>query len=277
MKYESEADEIEKDETALFNSEQEQPADISTYEPGHRKRGWLKNLVAIIIGIIAGLFLRIVMVIPLVLIFGTGEGTASDPQRLPLDITLIFETFIAFVTGAMAGSLVPRFGWLIGALTQFLKIILTFAVLGFSIFFVVTKDPRTDLLLDVLRLPFFRIMFFGIMVAAVAGALGAKYRNKIWAFLVWIFGFLGAILLFAAYATGFIVYLYFLYRAGKALFEEHAVWKAALWGLLFGPMVSFVGGGLFYGIIFFGVWVFNKIYNWYAPDLGLEKSDLWSV
>ena len=78
-------------------------------EKHHRKTGWLKSFVAIFIGIVAGLFLRLVIGIPLVIIFGTEEG-------LPLDITFVLEVFTAFVAGAMAGSLVPRLGWLIGGL-----------------------------------------------------------------------------------------------------------------------------------------------------------------
>jgi hypothetical protein len=64
-----------------------------------------------------------------------------------------------------------------------------------------------------------------------------------------------------------------LRRAGKALFEEGAILKAAFWGLLIGPIVSFVGGGALLGIIVFGLWIFEKVYNWYAPDLGLQRLD----
>jgi hypothetical protein len=268
---------MENDEILLFNPEQERPADKSAYKIGHCERGWLKNFVAVIIGIIVGLLLRIITAIvigiPLVLIFSRGGGTASDPKQLPLDIEFIFEIFIAFVAGAMAGSLVPRLGWLIGALTQFLNIILIITVLGFTVFFAATKNPKADLLSSFWLSSDFRIMLFGIVIAAVGGALGVRYRFTIWAFLKSVFGFLGFILSFLAYATGSILYLYFLYRAGKALFEDGAVLKAAFWGLVIGPIVSYVVGLSFFWIIWFGSWIFTKVYNWYASDLGFQRLD----
>lgn len=257
----------EDNQSSLFTSEEHRYINNVNTEPYQRKKGWLKNLVAILIGIILGIFLRGIIGIPIVLIFATDES-------LPLDITFILEVFTAFVAGAMAGSLVPRLGWLVGGLTQFLKIIVTLVILGLWAFFVVT-DSEVDISLNFIREPYLRLMIIAIVIAAIAGTIGQKFRKIIWGFLGTCFGFIASILMFGLYAVGCLLYLYFLYRGGKALFEEGAVLKAILWVLVIGPVVSCGTSFLLMGIVMGGGWVFKKIYNWYLPDLGFEKMEDW--
>ena len=261
--YEDEGKEFKPSQTLLFDSDAQQ----LTHSPYRRKRGWLKNLVAILIGIAIGVFLRVIIGIPLILIFATDEG-------LPLDITFMLEVFTAFVAGAMAGSLVPCLGWLVGALTQLLKMVVTLVVLGLWIFFVVSEKD-VDFSLNLIRVPFIRLMIVAILVAGIGGALGEKHRNSIWNFLRACFGFIAAIFVFALHAVGWLLYLYFLYRGGKALFEEGAFLKAMLWVLVIGPVVSYGSFFLLLGIAMGGGWIFKKIYNWYLPDLGFEKMEDW--
>jgi len=257
----------EDTQSSLFTSENHSylnNADTETYQ---RKKGWLKNLVAILIGIVIGIFFRVIIGIPLALIFATDEG-------LPLDITFILEVFTSFVAGAMAGSLVPRLGWLVGGLTQFLKIIVTLVIFGLWAFFVVT-DSEVDISLNFIREPNLRLMIIAIVIAGIAGTIGQKFRKNIWAFLGACFGFIAGTFIFILHAGGGILYLYFLYRGGKALFEEGAVLKAMLWVLVIGPVVSYGSFFLLLGIAMGGGWIFKKIYNWYLPDLGFEKMEDW--
>ena len=224
-------------------------------EKHHRKTGWLKSFVAIFIGIVAGLFLRLVIGIPLVIIFGTEEG-------LPLDITFVLEVFTAFVAGAMAGSLVPRLGWLIGGLTQFMKIIITLVVFGLWTFFLVT-DPEVKEILNFIREPSFRLIIIAIVIAGAAGIIGQKFRKNIWSFLGACFGFIAGIFVITIQVLGGVIYLYFLYRGGKLLFEEGRVFGAMVWILVIGPAVSFGISFLFLFVGMFGGWIFKKIYNWW--------------
>ncbi|MFA5239335.1 MAG: STAS domain-containing protein [Phycisphaerae bacterium] len=240
---------------------------LDKLSPHPHKRRWLKNLVAILIGIVVGVFFRVVIGIPLALIFATDEG-------LPLDITFILEVFTAFVAGAMAGSLVLRLGWLIGTLTQLLKMVVTLIALGLWIFFVFTEKD-VDFSLNFIREPSIRLMIVAIFVAGIGGAIGEKYRSSIWSFLQVCFGFIAAIFVFALHAIGWLLYLYFLYRGGKALFEEGAFFKAILWVLVIGPVVSYGSFFLLLGVAMGGGWIFKKTYNWYAPDLGLEEMEAW--
>jgi len=257
----------EDTQSSLFTSDEHRFINNADTEPYQRKKGWLKNLVAILIGIVVGVFLRVIIGIPLALIFATDEG-------LPLDITFILEVFTSFVAGAIAGSLVPRLGCLVGCLTQFLKIIVTLVILGLWAFFVFT-DSEVDISLNFIREPNLRLMIIAIVIAGIAGTIGQKFRKNIWAFLGSFFGFIAAIFLFVLHAVGWLLYLYFLYRGGKALFEEGAFLKAMLWVLVIGPVVSYGSFFLLLGIAMGGGWLFKKIYNWYLPDLGFEEMEAW--
>lgn len=259
--------EVENTQSSLFTCDEHRYINHADSEPYQRKKGWLKNLVAIFIGIIVGVFLRVIIGIPLALIFATDEG-------LPLDITFILEVFTAFVAGAMAGSLVPRLGWLVGGLTQFLKIIVTLVTLGLWAFFIVT-DSEVDISLNFIREPNLRLMIIAIVIAGIAGTIGQKFRENIWSFLGACFGFIAAIFVFVLHAVGWLLYLYFLYLGGKALFEEGAFLKAMLWVLVIGPVVSYGSFFLLFGIAMGGGWIFKKIYNWYLPDLGFEEMEDW--
>lgn len=246
----------------LFDANVQQP-ECSQHR---RKRGWLKNLVAILIGIIIGVFLRVIIGIPLTLIFATDEG-------LPLDISFILETFTSFAAGAIAGSLAFRLGWLVGGLTQFLKIIVTLVTFGLWTFFVVT-DSEVDISLNLIREPNLRLMIIAIGIAGVAGAIGQKFRKNIWKFLGTCFGFIAGTFIIVVHIGGGVLYLYFLYRAGKALFEDGAILKALFWGVI-GPIISYGSFFLLFGIVMCGGWIFKKIYNWYLPDLGFEEMEAW--
>ena len=234
------------------------------WEPGgrRRKRGWLKNLVAVLLGMCAGLFLRVVIGIPLVLLLGTEEG-------LPDDLQLILELFVAFVAGAVAGCLVPRFGWLFALFTQLLKILLTMILLGFWAYVIVT-DPEVDFSIAPLRAPIIRLMLYAMITAAIGGAVAEKYRPGIMSFLASVFGVAGAGLGCAAYGFGFCVQFYFLYLGGKAFFEHGAILKALLFVFILGPIVSIVLSLAVGGVLMLGGWVFTRLHGWYAADLGLE-------
>ncbi|RKY07094.1 MAG: hypothetical protein DRP56_06330 [Planctomycetota bacterium] len=259
----------ENTQSLLFNSEEHRYINNADAGSHHRKQGRLKNLIAIFIGIVVGVFLRVIIAIPLVLIFATDEG-------LPLDITFILEVFTAFVAGAMAGSLVPRLGWLVGVLTQFFKIIITLVILGSWAFFVAT-DTEVGMSLNLIREPNFRLMIIAVVIAGVAGAIGEKYRKNIWVFLGRIFGFLAGSFVIVLQFGGGILYLYFLYRGGKALFEDGAVIKALLWVAVIGPLVSGGASILLIGTVMGGGWLFKAIYNWYLPDLGFEEMEEWDL
>jgi len=229
----------------------------------HRKKGCAKNIVAVIIGMILGLCLRIIIGIPLFFIFATEDG-------MPSDITLILEVFVAFVAGAMAGSLVLRMGWLAGMLTQLLRIIVTILVIGLLIFVMVT-DKEVSYSFNLLRSPDLRVVIISVIVACVAGTIGQKYRKEIWGFLGHLFGLIAGIFMFVLYGVGSLAYLYFLYRGGKALFEEGAILKSLFWILIAGPLISYGGIALVMGIGMIFMWVFKKIHDWYAPDLGFSS------
>lgn len=260
-------DEIEDNQTSLLDFAEDVYKYKTHGETYHRRRGWLKNLVAILIGIIVGLFLRVIIAIPITLIFATEEG-------LPLDITFILEAFTAFVAGGMAGSLVPRLGWLIGALTQLLKMIVTLVLIGLWVFFVVT-EKEVDFSLDFLRMPTIRLMIVAILIAGIAGTVGERYRKNIWVFLSIVFGFIGYIFGFICYAVAGLCYLYCLYRGGKALFEDGAILKAMLFVFVIGPVVSGLFWAIFMGLFMLGAFLYEKIYNWYAPDIGLHKREVF--
>jgi len=262
-----EENEIEDTQTSLYDAEEDLDINKVDGGPYHRKRGLMKNLVAILIGIVVGVFLRVILAIPLTLIFATEEG-------LPLDITFMLEVFTAFIAGAMAGSLVPRLGWLIGALTQLLKMIFTLVLLGLWIFFLVT-DKEVDFSLDLLRMPTIRLMIVAILVAGIAGSVGERYRRNIWVFLSVVFGSIGSILGFICYAVAGVCYLYCLYRGGKALFEDGAILKAMLFVFVIGPIVSGLFWAIFMGLFMLGAFLYEKIYNWYAPDMGLQKREVF--
>jgi len=199
--------------------------------------------------------------LPLLLAFGTDDG-------LPADLELILELFIAWVAGAVAGCLVPRYGWVFGVLTQVLRILLVILLFGIWAYLVAT-DAEMKLSLDPLRAPIIRLMLFAIVTAAIGGLIAERYRSQIFGFLTVVFGFVGAGLGCASYGFGFLVELYFVYLGGKAFFEEGAILKALLFIGVLGPLVSFVLSLLLMGLLMLGAWVFERLYRWYAPDLGL--------
>ena len=49
----------EDTQSSLFTSEEHGNINKADAEPYHRKKGWLKNIVAILIGIVIGIFLRV--------------------------------------------------------------------------------------------------------------------------------------------------------------------------------------------------------------------------
>lgn len=228
-----------------------------------KRRGW-KNFFAVIIGMLGGLVVRIVLGIPLALIFSTKDG-------LPQDISLILELFTAFVAGALAASLVPRLGWLFGMLTQTLRLILTMVALGVWAYLAAT-DPDVEFhLLDPLRAPVIRTMLFSIMCAAVAGGIAEKYRTKILSFLGSTFGFIGGSFGCLLHSLFGLLQLYFLYLGGKAIFADGKILKGLAIVIFVGPIAGYAIGGLAIGVLMGISWVFSKIYNAYAEDLGVER------
>lgn len=230
-----------------------------------RKNPWAKNVVAIVLGDIAGLFLRGVIAIPLFFVFRSDDA-------LPSDLMLLLELFTAFVAGATTGTLVPRFGWIFGLLTQTLEIVLTGIVIGFWAYLVVT-DPAVEVSFDPLRAPLMRLMLYAMVTAALGGFVGEKYRESVLTFLASTFGAVAGGIGCAVYALGSIAQLWFLYLGGKAAFEERAIFKAVCYVFVVGPVASYGISLLLFACLLAGGWVFKRIYNWYMPDLDLEPLD----
>jgi hypothetical protein len=212
---------------------------------------------------LGGLLVRIVIGIPLAILFSTEEG-------LPQDITLILELFTAFIAGALAATLVPRLGWLFGMLTQFLKLILTILAIGVWAY-VAATDPEVNFnLLDPLRAPLIRTMLFSIVCAAFAGAIAEKYREKIMSFLGSTFGLIGGSFGCLLHSSFGLFQLYFLYLGGKAIFADGEIFKGLAIVLFVGPIAGYAIGAILMGILMGVFWIFSKIYNAYAEDLDLE-------
>ena len=164
----------------------------------------------------------------------------------------------------MAGSLVPKHGWFYGALTQLFK------MLGLTLLIVLmirlsAPVPEFSYLV--------RLSLFSMASAGIAGGVAQRYRVKIWSFLGTIFGFVAAGLGCLMHALSGLLYLYFLYLGGKALFEDGAFLRALLYWVIVGPLVSYAVGFLMMGIALLGAKIFEALHNWYAEDLGLEPID----
>ncbi len=258
---------VEDIESSLFTSEEHRYINKADAEPYQRKKGWLKNFVAIFIGIVTSLILGFILILlatAFCLIFRIKSG-------IPPDIFFLLRIFTAFIAGAIAGSLVPRLGWLIGALTQ---VVYVFPVAILIFVFLVVTDADVSSLpsIETSEIRFFVI---AILVSGIAGTIGQKFRKNIWSFLGKIFGFIAGTFIVILHAVGVILYLYFLYRGGKALFEDGSILKALLWWVVIGPIFSYGSFLLLLGVFMGGGWVFKKIYNWYLPDLGFEKMEDW--
>ena len=143
-----------------------------------------------------------------------------------------------------------------------MKIIITLVVFGLWTFFLVT-DPEVKEILNFIREPSFRLIIIAIVIAGAAGIIGQKFRKNIWSFLGACFGFIAGIFVITIQVLGGVIYLYFLYRGGKLLFEEGRVFGAMVWILVIGPAVSFGISFLFLFVGMFGGWIFKKIYNWW--------------
>jgi len=193
-------------------------------------------------------------------------------ESLPPDLTLIVELFTAFMAGATTGTLVPRFGWLFGLLTQALKILVTLLVIVAWAYLVVT-DSEIEISLDLLRAPLVRLMLFAMITAGIGGFVGQKYRDSVMSFLGHTFGAVGGGIGCLTYALGGVAQLWFLYLGGKAFFEQGAILKALIYVCVVGPAVSYGFTLLLMGIFAVGGWAFKRLYNWYAPDLDLEPLD----
>jgi DNA-directed RNA polymerase subunit RPC12/RpoP len=227
-----------------------------------RRRGW-KNFFAIIIGMLGGLLVRTVLVIPLSLLFATEEG-------LPQDIMLLLELFTAFIAGAIAASLVPRLGWLFGLLTQTLKFVFTAIILAAGVYLAAT-DPDVEFnLLTLLRAPVIRSMLFSIVCAVIAGAIAEKYREKILSFLGSTFGMITSGFGCLLHSSFLLFELYFLYLGGKAIFADGKVLKGLAIVIFIGPIASYAIGAILIGIVMGIFWIFSKIYNAYAEDLDID-------
>lgn len=238
--------------------------EVMTSAPRRKKRRGWKNFFAIIIGMLGGLVIRIVIGIPLALIFSTEDG-------LPQDITLILELFTSFVAGALAASLVPRLGWLFGMLTQTLKLVPTAVALAVWAYLAAT-DPEVEFhLLDPLRAPLVRTMLLSIACAAVAGGIAEKHRPKILSFLGSTFGLIAGSFGCLLHSLFGLFQLYFLYLGGKAIFAEGKILRGLAIVIFIGPIASYAIGAIAIRILMGVFWVFSKIYDAYAEDLGLER------
>jgi len=206
---------------------------------------------------------RTVIGIPLAIFFSTEEG-------LPQDLALLLELFTAFIAGALAASLVPRLGWLFGMLTQALKLLLTLLALGVWAYLAATNPEVEFHLLDPLRAPLIRMMLLSIICAAVAGGVAEKYRERILSFLGSTFGTIAGGFGCLLHVTFGLFELYFLYLGGKAIFADGKILKGLAIVFLVGPIISYVVGAIIIGVLMGVFWIFSKIYNAYAEDLGLQ-------
>ena len=159
-------------------------------------------------------------------------------------------------------------------LTQTLKLILTFFILGVWAY-MVTIDPEFDFnILDPLHSPLIRMMLFSIACATLAGIIAEKHRTSI-------LSFLGSTFALACSSFGCLLHvlfglfeLYFLYLGGKAIFADGKILKGLAIVILVGPIISYVIGGICILILMGVFWGFSKIYNAYAEDLDLEPLDI---
>lgn len=226
--------------------------------PRSRDKGWLKNIVAVLIGMAAGVLIKIVLTIPLTLVFPRDDG------GLPQDLELIVELFATFIAGSIAGSLVPRYGWLFGLLTQAWKMVAMGLLLLTTLISV--EIPDASYLV--------RVALFAFVTAAIAGGVAEHFRESIWSFLSTTFLLIGASFGCLLHLGGGLVYLYFLYRGGKALFEEGDFLKALLFLALLGPIVAYGVSFIFMGIFWLGSVIFHVLHAWYAKDLGLAPLEV---
>jgi hypothetical protein len=254
---------LHTDQLSLYDLEPQEEQFLFECNLGKRKRGALKNFIAVLIGMMGGFIVRIVIAIPLFILFATEDG-------LPDDLALILELFTAFVAGALAACLVPRLGWLFGMLTQFFKLLLMFVIIAIWVYLVATEPDFESFTLGPFHAPPIRIMIFSIVCAAIAGAVAEKYRGKIMYFLSSTFGLIGGGMGCLIYSLFGLFQLYFMYLGGKAIFADGKILKGFAIVLFVGPVISFGIGVILYGFLFGSLWLFSKIYNWYAEDLGLE-------
>ena len=177
--------EVESDEaTAHWQSPDPLVPEVIPPWPRPKKpRRGLKNFCAVLIGMLGGFLLRLVIGIPLVLVFAGEEG-------LPHDLSLLLDLFTAFIAGALAASLVPRLGWLYGMLTQIFKLIATAIFLGAWAYLLATDPDFEFSIVTPLKAFEMRTMYFSIICATIAGAIAERYRENILSFLGSAFGML---------------------------------------------------------------------------------------
>lgn len=246
---------INNDEPYESANETEYPSYYSqpTHFPNKRKYPFLKNVFAIIIGILGALFVRFIIATIIMII---------SKSEIPPDITILLDIFVSFLAGSLASGLVPSKGWLIGFLTQILQLFVLVAVIILKIFEI------SDFSIPSWHI---RLAIFCITSATIAGYVTEKYRDNLWSFIKSVFSFVTGSIFLLFEILSFIIYIFPFYLAGKLLFEQGAVLKALLVAFVAGPIASAIVGGIFMGIVYGFGWILSIIYNWYADDLGYER------
>ena len=72
------------------------------------------------------------------------------------------------------------------------------------------------------------------------------------------------------YRGGNLVRISYGAKGYKAFFDEGKILKAIVIAFVIGPIASFIVRWISMGVLWGISWLFPKIYNWYAEDLGLE-------
>ena len=233
--------------------------------PSPQKRRWLKNIIAVVLGIFGGFLVRQLILLPLnIFIYRDG---------LPYDLYMLLEIFVAFISGSIAGCFVTRSGWLFGISTQVTKIMFLLFFFLVPIIFNSSYNFETSLISSIFKIPYIRILIFAIISSGIAGYIGEKNRKNILSFLTNIFSIFGISIGWIISALGGLFYVYVIYLGGVAIFQEGAIGKGLLILVIIGPIVSSIGGIILYGIMALIIFALAKIYNWYAIDFDLKPLD----
>lgn len=186
----------------------------------------------------------------------------------PVEVAFLVKFIVCFIGGALAGCLIMKRGWLWGICTQPVGI---FGLLFYSYILLTRSETTLEMYREfgaffLMESEGFREIFFMLLGALIGGVVGEKYYKQIREIVGGIFGFIFGGMVIISQLLGGIVYLFFLYLAGKALFEQGNFLKAGLIVFIIGPILSTIFGAIMFGIIMGGGWIFEKLSSWYSIE-----------
>ncbi len=229
-----------------------------------KKRRRLKDFFAVIIGFICGQLICFIIGMVLMILFSTENG------NLPKNVLLTLHMIAALFSGLISASLVTKNGWLFGMLTQIFNLLIAGSMFGF-LGYSALLDENVKIPLDLLLLdPGIRLIVLPIICATVAGYIADKYRSKILSFLGLILVSIGGGVGCLSTLSFILTEIYFVYLAGKLIFDNGKILRGITTFFL-GSIASYVVGLISVGVVMGGYWVFAKIFNIYAEDIGLKK------